>query len=67
MSASLVTLMISQTGVQRNRVRFELTVPKSQAKAHEVKQGAKIKASYEERDGKKVVTSLQIVVGPQTK
>ena len=45
----------------------ELTVPKSQAKAHEVKQGNKIKATYEERDGKKVVTSLQIVVGPQTK
>ena len=42
-------------------------VPKNRAKAHEVKQGSKIKATYEEREGKKVVTSLQIVVGPQTK
>ena len=45
----------------------ELTVPKSLAQAQELKQGSKIKATYEERDGKKVVNSLQIVVGPQTK
>jgi hypothetical protein len=42
-------------------------VPKSQAQAREVKQGSKIKATYEERDGKNIATSLQIVVGPQTK
>jgi hypothetical protein len=36
-----------------------LTVPKSQA-------GSKIKATYEERDGKKIVTSLRITEGPQT-
>jgi Cu/Ag efflux protein CusF len=45
----------------------QLTVPKSQAQAQELKQGTKIKATYEERDGKKVVNSLQIVSGPQTK
>jgi Cu/Ag efflux protein CusF len=45
----------------------QLTVPKSQAQAQELKQGAKIKATYEERDGKKVVNSLQIMAGPQTK
>jgi Cu/Ag efflux protein CusF len=45
----------------------QLTVPKSQAQAQELKQGTKIKATYEERDGKKVVNSLQIVAGPQTK
>jgi Cu/Ag efflux protein CusF len=45
----------------------ELTVPKSQAQAQELKQGTKIKATYEERAGKKVVNSLQIIAGPQTK
>lgn len=44
-----------------------LTVPKTQAKAAEIKTGNKIKATYEEKGGKKVVTSLQIVAGPQTK
>ena len=43
-----------------------LTVPKSQAKMGELKAGSKIKATYEERDGKKIVTSLQITEGPQT-
>jgi Cu/Ag efflux protein CusF len=43
-----------------------LTVPKSQAKLGELKAGAKIKATYEERDGKKIVTSLQVTEGPQT-
>ena len=43
-----------------------LTVPKSQAKLGELKAGSKIKATYEERDGKKIVTSLQITEGPQT-
>ena len=42
-----------------------LTVPKSQAKLGELKAGNKIKATYQERDGKKVVTSLQITEGPQ--
>lgn len=42
-----------------------LTVPKSQAKLGELKAGAKIKATYEERDGKKIVTSLQVTEGPQ--
>jgi Cu/Ag efflux protein CusF len=43
-----------------------LTVPKSQAKLGELKAGSKIKATYEERDGKKIVTSLRITEGPQT-
>ena len=42
-----------------------LTVPKNQAKMGELKAGNKIKATYQERDGKKVVTSLQITEGPQ--
>ena len=42
-----------------------LTVPKSQAKLGELKAGNKIKATYQERDGKKIVTSLQITEGPQ--
>ena len=44
-----------------------LTVPKTQAKNAEIKAGNKIKATYEEQGGKKVVTSLQIMAGPQTK
>jgi hypothetical protein len=44
-----------------------LTVPKSQAKAAELKTGTKVKATYEERDGRKMVTSLRIMTGPQTK
>ena len=42
-----------------------LTVPKNQAKMGELKAGNKIKANYQVRDGKKVVTSLQITEGPQ--
>ena len=45
----------------------ELTVPKNQAQAQELKEGTKIKATYEERAGKKVVNSLRIIAGPQTK
>ena len=45
----------------------ELTVPKSQAKSNELKQGSMIKATYEERDGKKIVTSFQITEGAQAK
>jgi hypothetical protein len=45
---------------------MKLTVPKSQAKANELKPGAKIKATYEERAGKRVVTSLEITEGPQS-
>ncbi|HEY7434372.1 MAG TPA: hypothetical protein VIE41_04460 [Methylomirabilota bacterium] len=40
-------------------------MPKSQAKLGELKAGSKIKATYEERDGKKIVTSLQVTEGPQ--
>ena len=43
----------------------QLTVPKSQAKLGELKPGNKIKATYEERDGKKIVTSLRITEGHQ--
>jgi hypothetical protein len=43
----------------------KLTVPKSEAKMDEVKAGAKIKATYVERDGKKIVTALQVIEGPQ--
>ncbi len=43
-----------------------LTVPKNQAKLGELKAGNKIKATYQEREGKKIVTSLQITEGPQT-
>jgi Cu/Ag efflux protein CusF len=42
-----------------------LTVPKNQAKLEELKAGSKIKATYEERDGQKIVTSLRITEGPQ--
>ena len=42
-----------------------LTVPKSQAKLEELKAGSKIKATYEERGGKKIVTSLRVTEGPQ--
>lgn len=42
-----------------------LTVPKSQAKLGELKAGNKIKATHQERDGKKIVTSLRITEGPQ--
>jgi hypothetical protein len=38
-----------------------LTVPRSQAKLGEMKAGN----TYQERDGKKIVTSLQITEGPQ--
>jgi Cu/Ag efflux protein CusF len=40
-------------------------LPKSQAKLGELKAGSKIKATYEERDGQKIVTSLRITEGPQ--
>lgn len=43
----------------------QLTVPKSQAHLGELKVGTKIKATYQERNGKKVVTSLRITQGPQ--
>lgn len=43
----------------------QLTVPKSQAHLGELKAGSKIKATYEERDGKKIVTSLRVTEGPQ--
>ena len=43
-----------------------LTVPKSQAQKEELKPGSVIKATYQERDGKKIVTSLRITEGPQT-
>jgi Cu/Ag efflux protein CusF len=42
-----------------------LTVPKNQAKLEELKAGSKIKATYEERNGQKIVTSLRITEGPQ--
>jgi hypothetical protein len=42
-----------------------LTVPKSRAELDELEPGAMIKATYEERDGKKIVTSLRINEGPQ--
>lgn len=42
-----------------------LTVPKSQAQKEEIKPGSLIKATYHERDGKKIVTSLRITEGPQ--
>jgi hypothetical protein len=44
----------------------QLTVPKSQAQKGELKPGNLIKATYEERNGKKIVTSLRITEGPQT-
>jgi len=40
-------------------------VPKSQAHLGELKAGTKIKATYVERDGKKIVTSLRVTEGPQ--
>ena len=43
----------------------QLTVPKSQAKMGELKPGNKIKATYQERNGQKIVTSLRITEGPQ--
>jgi Cu/Ag efflux protein CusF len=43
----------------------QLTVPKSQAKMGELKPGNKIKATYEERNGQKIVTSLRITEGHQ--
>src|SRR4030095_4995891 len=45
---------------------MKLTVPKTAAKADELKSGSKIKATYEERSVKKVVTSLEITEGPQS-
>ena len=45
---------------------MKLTVPKTEAKANELKAGSKIKATYEEIGGKKVVTSLEITEGPQS-
>ncbi len=42
-----------------------LTVPKSQAQKEEIKPGSLIRATYQERDGKKIVTSLRIAEGPQ--
>ena len=42
-----------------------LTVPKSQAQKEEIKPGSMIRATYQERDGKKIVTSLRITEGPQ--
>lgn len=42
-----------------------LTVPKSQAQKDELKPGSLIKATYQERDGRKIVTSLRITEGPQ--
>jgi Cu/Ag efflux protein CusF len=42
-----------------------LTVPRSQAHMGELKAGSKIKATYVERDGKKIVTSLRVTEGPQ--
>lgn len=43
----------------------QLTVPKSQAQMGELKPGSVIKATYRERDGKKIVTSLRITEGHQ--
>jgi Cu/Ag efflux protein CusF len=45
---------------------MKLTVPKTEAKANELKTGSKIKATYEEKGGQKVVTSLEITEGPQS-
>jgi hypothetical protein len=45
---------------------MKLTVPKSEAKSNELKAGSKIRVTYEERAGKKVVTSLEVTEGPQS-
>jgi hypothetical protein len=45
---------------------MKLTVPKTEAKSNELKAGSKIKATYEEKGGKKVVTSLENTEGPQS-
>lgn len=46
--------------------RTELTVPKSQAKTDDLKPGAMIKATYQERNSKKIVTSLRVTEGQQS-
>jgi len=45
---------------------MKLTVPKTEAKADELKAGSKIKATYEEKSGQTVVMSLEITEGPQS-
>src|SRR4029450_6916128 len=44
---------------------MKLTVPKTEAKSNELKAGSKIKATYEEKGGKKVGSSLENKEGPQ--
>ena len=57
------------TRVSGNRVTLsdgtQLTVPAAQK--HELRPGASIKTSYEERDGRRIIKSIEVTPGPATR